>query len=199
VVIDLKIRRDDIIDDIDEFQLAKEIRYLNGIGVLNKHFGEHMEILLQDTITRIVTAKFVNGEAFDRVPIYQFHPPDELCTKRDDLGGQALRTVIKVTLCGLPTPDENCAWEDILEFRAEGYEKRWGFRRFLHTLATKSQTEAEIRDDLEWTLKDYTNAMHIHHIKASQSFFEVYLLPVIELVEDLAKFNWSKLPKAPST
>jgi hypothetical protein len=27
------------------------------------------------------------------------------------------------------------------------------------------------------------------------SFFEVYILPVIEIAEDLAKFNWSKIAK----
>jgi hypothetical protein len=40
-----------------------------------------------------------------------------------------------------------------------------------------------------------TTAMKLHHLKAGNSFVEVYVIPVIELVEDLAKFNWSKIAK----
>jgi hypothetical protein len=59
----------------------------------------------------------------------------------------------------------------------------------------KNQAEAEIRDDLEWTLNEYRKAMKIHRLKAGDTFMEVYVIPVIELVEDLAKFNWSKITK----
>jgi hypothetical protein len=103
--------------------------------------------------------------------------------------------VLSVAVEQFPTPGPNSSWEDILNFKAEMQDKDWRFRRFLHTLATRKQTEAEIRDDIEWTLNEYTKAMKIHHLKAGSSFAEVYLMPVIELVEDIAKFNWSKIAK----
>jgi hypothetical protein len=94
-----------------------------------------------------------------------------------------------------PEPDDGCAWQDVIDFKFEMADKLWHFRRFLHTLATKKQTETEIRDDIDWTLNEYTKAMTIHHLKAGDSFLEVYVMPVIELVEDLAKLNWSKIAK----
>jgi hypothetical protein len=37
--------------------------------------------------------------------------------------------------------------------------------------------------------------MKIHKVRSSQSFVEVFLASPLEIIEDLAKFNWSKLAK----
>jgi hypothetical protein len=103
--------------------------------------------------------------------------------------------VIHIASRMFPAPDEGCAREDVFNFKAEMADKFWNFRRFLRVLGTKKQTEAETKDDLEWTLNEYTKAMKIHHLKAGESFMEVYVIPVMELVEDLGKFNWSKIAK----
>jgi hypothetical protein len=56
-------------------------------------------------------------------------------------------------------------------------------------------TEAEILDEFDWQLNVYSKALEIHRIKASQSFVEVYLITPLEIIEDLVKFNWSKIAK----
>ncbi len=103
--------------------------------------------------------------------------------------------VLRVALNALPVPDEASAWQDIVDFKYNLHDKQWDFRRFLRTLASKKQTEAETRDDIEWTLNEYAKAMKLHNLKAGNSFVEVYLMPVVEIIEDVAKFNWSKLAK----
>jgi hypothetical protein len=103
--------------------------------------------------------------------------------------------VLSVALDALPAPDETCSWDDIFAFKAELLEKQWGFRRFLGTLATKQQTEAEVRDEIEWMVNEYRKAMEIHHIKASQGLIDIYLITPLELIEDLVKFRWSKIAK----
>ena len=65
----------------------------------------------------------------------------------------------------------------------------------MKTPATKRQTEAEIRDDLEWSLNEYTKAMALHKIKASQSFVDVFVITPLEILENVVKFNWSKIAK----
>jgi hypothetical protein len=37
--------------------------------------------------------------------------------------------------------------------------------------------------------------METHHIKASQSFVDVFVISPLEIIENLVKFNWSKLAK----
>jgi hypothetical protein len=105
------------------------------------------------------------------------------------------QTVIRVALEALPVPDDSHSWEDILDFKASLADKRWGFRRFLRTLATKSQTEAEIRDEIEWFVNDYRRAMEIHKVKASSTFVEAYVVPTLEVIENLATLKFSKVLK----
>jgi hypothetical protein len=95
----------------------------------------------------------------------------------------------------LPVPASNSSWPDVIDFKADLHDKQWRFRRWLYSLATKKLTEAEIRDELEWSLNQYTKAMEIHRIKSSQSFVDVFVISSLEIIENLAKFNWSKIAK----
>jgi hypothetical protein len=104
-------------------------------------------------------------------------------------------STLRVALTALPLPDEGTSWSEILEFRAHTRDKQWAFRRFLLSLATRQLSEAEIRDELEWSLHEYTKAMELHNIKASQSFVELFVISPLEIIENLVKLNWSKLAK----
>jgi hypothetical protein len=103
--------------------------------------------------------------------------------------------ILRVALDQFPVPGPGSAWEDILAFRKEMHGKQWHFRRFIKNLAGKRQSENEIKDDLEFMLHQYSEAMRVHNLKAGNSFIEVYVIPVIELAENLVKFNWSKIAK----
>jgi hypothetical protein len=103
--------------------------------------------------------------------------------------------VIGVAFTSLPLPSDFCAWDDLLQFKAETRDKQWTFRRFLQTIATNRQTESEIRDEIEWSLNEYTKAMNLHHLKASNSFVDVFVITPLEIIENLLKFNWSKIAK----
>jgi hypothetical protein len=103
--------------------------------------------------------------------------------------------VLSVALEQIPVPSEDSSWDSIIDFKSEMGDKLWDFRRFIRDVATKRQSIAEIQDDIEWSLHQYEEAMRLHKLKAANSFVEVYLIPVVEVVEDLAKFNWSKIGK----
>ncbi len=44
-------------------------------------------------------------------------------------------------------------------------------------------------------VNEYREAMLIHKIKASQSFVDVFVISPLEIIEDLVKFNWSKIAR----
>jgi hypothetical protein len=77
---------------------------------------------------------------------------------------------------------------------SENLSDAW-VRLFAADLTGKKQTENEIKDDLEWMLHQYSEAMRVHNLKAGNSFIEVYLIPAVELVEDLVTIKWSKIAK----
>jgi hypothetical protein len=143
-----------------------------------------------DLHIRAVSTLIYGPVQFDVVPIY--------CTGFPDTSERKLTkssSLLNIGLKALPAPSEDCSWEAILEFRQELAEKRWGFRRWLQSLAQKDRSEAEIRDDIEWTVSEYRKAMAIHKIKASQSFVDVFVICPLEIIENLVKFNWSKIAK----
>jgi hypothetical protein len=153
--------------------------------------------VVRDNMNRMVTLKIPRGDGFDVVPICELSLPNALPVSKafSSPGIHVLNDIATVTLSAMPVPDESCSWQDIIDFKAENRDKKWAFRRFLETLATKRQTEAEIRDDIEWTLNEYRNAMKIHRIKSSQSFVDVFLITPLEILEDLVKLKWAKLAK----
>lgn len=103
--------------------------------------------------------------------------------------------VLQVAFSALPVPHEDCPWQDILEFRNEVRDKKWAFRRFLKSLATKELAELELREEVEWMVSEYTKAMQIHRLKASRGFIDVFIVSPLEIIENLLKFNWSKIAK----
>jgi hypothetical protein len=164
--------------------------------------GVHSNLITigEDLETRI-TAVLLSGIEADIVPICK-NLPEHLSLPLPDIPeltahqiAHEQHDVIRVATHTLPAPDESCAWQDILDFKAEQHDKLWAFRRWLHSLSTKQLTEAEIRDELDWSMNEYRKAMEIHHIKASQSFVDVFVITPLEIIENLVKFNWSKIAK----
>jgi uncharacterized protein (UPF0335 family) len=92
-------------------------------------------------------------------------------------------------------PDDTCAWQDILDFKKELKNKQWDFRHFLTGLATKKQTEAAAREEIEYLLNQYEEAMKLHQMKASHTFVDVFVITPIEILEDIVKFRWSAILK----
>jgi hypothetical protein len=127
------------------------------------------------------------------VPI--LHDIKDLTVWEAGITAPAVQKVFRVALSGFPIPNDICAWQDVFDFKDELCDKQWAFRRFLHNLVTKKQSEAEIRDDIEWAVNEYSKAMRLHNIKANEGVIEAYVIPALETIENFAKFNWSKIAK----
>jgi hypothetical protein len=116
------------------------------------------------------------------VPIFDsvdaFHFSGRKATKAAD--------VMSVALDAFPTPsDDACAWQDILDFRADVRDKEWEFRRFLMTLATKQQTEGEIRDAIRYCVHQYAQAMRLRRMKIINSALMATVLPTLDVIAKL--------------
>jgi hypothetical protein len=144
-----------------------------------------------DWILRLVAAGLHTAEV-DVVPICRESLPLELPNDSKD---HSVADLLRIGLEAFPIPDQTCSWEDILDFKSSLRDKQWGFRRFLESLATRSMKEAEVRDEIEWMLNEYTNAMRIHNLKASNSFVDVFVISPLEIIENIVKFKWSKIAK----
>ena len=139
----------------------------------------------RDLVTRYLIKTIVPPQDSDLVAICELPLPASHVSPRS-------RDVISIAFTCLPLPNDSCALEDVLDFKAEQHDKQWAFRRFIHDLATKRQTEAEIRDDIEWTLNEYKREMERFKLKRSVSFMETYIIPTVEALENFKPSSFLK-------
>lgn len=119
--------------------------------------------VLNDIVIRGLSEKLNDSAEGLTVPFCRLELPETLNVFTEQ---RAANTVLRVAIDAFPVPGDACSWQDILDFKTDERDKLWGFHRFLNSLATKKQTEAEVRDDIEWTLKEYRKATEIHRLKA---------------------------------
>jgi hypothetical protein len=182
-----------------DYVIERLSEYWDGeIQHLNWQLGQtdHAQTRMLDLASRQLAEELNQNHNIEAVPIYYlplFEPRE--WEGGSDGGSQQHLTAFHIALEALPTPDSSVAWQDIIDFKEDSKGKLWALRRFLHSLATKEQNEALIRDELEWTINEYSKAMQIHKMKASQSFVDVFVVTPLEIFENIMKLNWSKIAK----
>ena len=146
---------------------------------------------LNDAYARTVTSRLSASGVTDLVPLLTrlvgVHPLGTTNPIKIE--------TMQIAIDFLPTPDETTPWQDIVDFRLELSNKLWEIRRFMASLATQTASEAEVRDEIEWRLHEFEQAIRMHKLKAGTSFVETIVIPASEAIENLVKFNWSKIAK----
>jgi hypothetical protein len=148
---------------------------------------------LSDHLIRLLSAQLNQEGVPEVVPICMTQLPARLSPGLPR--PLSMQDVLRVSLQAMPSRSEDCPCEDIITFKSEHANKQRHFRRWLHSLTAKQQTESEIRDEFDWMLDEYGKAMDIHRMKASTSFVDVFVITPLEIIENLVKFNWSKIAK----
>jgi hypothetical protein len=149
--------------------------------------------MVEDFTIRTVATTYRDELSADVVPICNSLLSRLALAGKTDTSG--IQPLLRIAIEAFPVPSASCSWDDILAFKDEMRQKQWDFRRFVHALATKQQSEAEVRDEIEYKLNEYTEAMKLHNLKASQSFVDVFVITPMEILENIVKFNWSKIAK----
>jgi hypothetical protein len=154
--------------------------------------GSSADLAINDAYSRELSVIIGKRSPVQTTPICKTELPARVLQVRSQ---KTIKPVLQLAMEMLPVPSDDNSFEDFISFRLAERDKLWAFRRFLNSLATKALSEAEIRDELEWSLNEYTKAMKLHNLRAGAGFVEVYVIPALEVLEDLAKLNWSKIAK----
>lgn len=153
-------------------------------GVPPDQLKDHNAVsgIVFDHVVRFQASLLSNkNKKSDYTPICKLALPKVLPT-----GGSARAMhydpVLQVALNSFPMPDEDCPWQDILDFKIEMRDKQWHFRHFLSDLATKQQTTSEIKDHLRWSLNEYEQGMSRRKIKIVRSAVAAFVIPGADLI-----------------
>lgn len=150
----------------------------------------------QDALSRAGAIALSKQTGVEVLPICSSMPADKSSVDKEHLPGQESRTALfSLILNTFPVPSEDCSWEAILDFHGNTADLRWSFRRWLKEFAGKPRSAGEIRDELEWNVRQFELAMQSAKAKASQGVLEAIITTPLEAVEDLAKLRLSKLIK----
>ena len=183
--------------DLRYYRTVRSIRRMVGLGEIPGDQLTRIEVAhatLANYIVRGASADLSKLTKHDPVPICSTTLPLNFPKgfPHQSYGTSCATSILKVAIESLPAPDDTCSWTDIFSFKSEARDKQWVFRRFLKDLATKRQTEAEIRDDIEWSLNEYTKAMDRFKLKRSVSFMETYVIPTVEAFETFKPSSFLK-------
>lgn len=105
--------------------------------------------------------------------------------------------VMQIVLTGLPVPDEQASWEQILEFRSDPDSKNkfLDLRHWMSEMARAALTPAELEEKLEYLMSQYQRHMQLHKMKTKAGVLETTVVSTGEIVENLVKIKWGKLAK----
>jgi hypothetical protein len=63
----------------------------------------------------------------------------------------------------------------------------------MSSLGTQPRTEAELRDELQGLLDDYSEYMRVHRMKVTRGVLETIVTTAGEVAEDIVKLRFGKL------
>jgi len=106
-------------------------------------------------------------------------------------------TALQIVLHAMPSPSPSTSWEQIFEFRTDqdSKDKLLDLRRWTNKISKENLTPIEIEQELEYLISQYRRHMRVHEIEVNQGAFETIVVTSVEIAENLAKFNWSKVAK----
>jgi hypothetical protein len=106
--------------------------------------------------------------------------------------------VVRIMMESLPIPNALNSWDDILAFKRDGEtaHKLWSLKRWMSKLAKGGTDEAALRDEIEYTIQDYTHYLERAGLKTQHGAVETILVSTAEVLEDLVKLRWSKTLKS---
>ena len=190
------------LDEIDYLKDAGIVRHISEAQIYQsldasqpdpaKKLYRSMHILPSNVRVRNLSAWIAYTYKEDVVPVIYGKLQEKL---PDAVTAKIGTDLLSIVFSQMPVPGDGAAWQDIIDFKSEEGDQLWAFRRFLFDLSVKKQSEAEIRDDFEWSMNEYRKFMKLQKLKTQDSFLETYAIPTLEVLENLAKLNFSKIAK----
>lgn len=127
-------------------------------------------------------------------PICRSTESANLFTDNNDRITTTIRTVLKK----FPVIENTDEIEKLIEFKQDSDTqlKLSRLRNWVLEISKSNFTEKEIQQKMEYLLKEYSHQLELHKLKYNLGAMEIFLVTTAELVENIARFKFSKAAKA---
>jgi hypothetical protein len=102
--------------------------------------------------------------------------------------------ILQWALGMLPMPRDQHTWQELVAFKAENRDHYLAFLRFLRTSTSGNVSETALRDEVEWLLHQYEQAMSLIRLKANFGLVR-FVITSVEILEDAVKLKFLSLAK----
>ncbi|WP_375558663.1 hypothetical protein ACE193_12995 [Bernardetia sp. OM2101] len=116
----------------------------------------------------------------------------------DDFQEGKESTTIQIIVSKFPIPNNNFSLQDILDFKNDSDNKRryLGLVNWINEISKSNLSVEEIKDKLEYLTLEFENKMKLEKIDYNIGTVETIITLPLEIVENILKLNWSKIPKS---
>ena len=103
--------------------------------------------------------------------------------------------VVKLIIEKLPIPDTKTSWEKIFDFKSDpdAQGKLSTLRNWSNNALQSNKSVAELNDELETCLYQYSQSLNLHNIKYKMGLLETVVVSGAEIAENLTRLNFSKV------
>jgi hypothetical protein len=126
----------------------------------------------------------------DSFPIISKSSPTNNAYKKAD--------VYSILLKELPVPDETITWDRLIEIKTDKDLRRkyHALINWVNTVSYSPLTINEINDQYDYLYHEYEYQIELHKLKFKNSSLEIVVNSTAEILENIVKFNFSKVTKA---
>lgn len=105
--------------------------------------------------------------------------------------------VAQIIMDKLPLPNDETPWEQIIDYRndTETQSQLLSLRRWISKISSQNLPPAEIEEEFESLTNDFQKHMNFHKMKANTETLEVMVKAPLEIIENLVKLKFSKIPE----
>lgn len=105
--------------------------------------------------------------------------------------------VSQIVIKKLPLPSNETPWEQITDYRndSDNQKSLLSLRRWIRKISAGNVPLVEIEEELDWLINEFQNHMRLHKIKANTETLEVFTKTPFEIIENIIKLKFSKLPE----
>ncbi len=160
------------------------------------HFRKKSDCLFYSEIRsfellRNYCAQFYESIDLDAFPILSYEQ------FKNSLYSDNKSEVIHIIIKNLPLLDSTVSWETIIDFRKNDdfRVKFLSLKSWINRISRINLSKSEMQDEIEYLINDYRQQMKLSKMKTRIGQLESIVCLPLELLENLIKIKWSKIPK----
>jgi hypothetical protein len=168
---------------LDKLSKDQEQKLFNVAAPLAQDHAR-LRTLVDELVVRLICLNL--REQTDVRPYGLLATPPQFATENS-----VAAAIADVVLASFPIPNEDVAWDRIIEFRSDpdARTKFLSFRRWMANAVQRDLDPKDVSDELEYLINQYKQHMELHRIKYRMGTFRTILTVTADILENVARFR----------